>query len=294
MQRGIIRNSETEPIAAEQLASLFKSTFGESGICAIADNLAAEKINNNTVRLHPGEFNLSGYIVGVPSGSYEDIIIDSGTSGQNRNDLIVAEFVRNGESIGNDTLHFTVVKGTSTSGTAADPALTQQDINAAGVTRQEALHRVKVAGTEITQIDLLATQLPNLDLVWSWIYPVGSLFETTDETFNPASVWGGTWEQYGAGRVTVGYSSGETEFNDGGKTGGAKTHTLTVAQMPSHRHVQSYILLNTTPGTTGLPGMSGGTAGDTPSVQNTQYTGSGEAHNNLQPYITVFRWRRTA
>lgn len=39
MQRGIIRNNETEPIAAEQLASLFKSTFGESGICAIANML---------------------------------------------------------------------------------------------------------------------------------------------------------------------------------------------------------------------------------------------------------------
>ena len=71
----------------------------------------------------------------------------------------------------------------------------------------------------------------NLNLVelnlWKMIYPVGCLFETTDSAFNPQTHFGGTWEQYGAGRVTVGYSSGETEFNSGGKTGGAKTHTLT-------------------------------------------------------------------
>lgn len=164
-QKGYIKNSLTKDLGAPEMANMFQGIFGASGIMSLYGNLACVKVNNNTVRMSSGAYNLSGHLLGIAKGTTEDLTIDSGTSGQNRNDLIVAEFVRNGGGLGVDTLHFTVVKGTSTSGTAVDPALTQQDINAAGVTRQEALYRVKVAGTEITQIDLLATQLPNLNLV---------------------------------------------------------------------------------------------------------------------------------
>ena len=136
--------------------------------------------------------------------------------------------------------------------------------------------------------------------LWKYIYPVGSLFETTESAFNPQTHFGGTWEQYGAGRVTVGYSSGETEFNAGGKTGGDKTHVLTVAELAQHRHgsISSLSLgqaLASTAGgaQTGYAGVSPNT-GNSANTYGTSNTGSNEAHNNLQPYITVFRWRRTA
>lgn len=288
-QRGIVKNGLSADIAAEHHAALFSTMYGKSGICSGFNELACTKVDNNTVRLASGVYSLSGYALMVDPGTAEDLTIDSGTSGQSRNDLIVAEFIRNGESVGNDTLHFTVVKGTSTSGTAADPALTQQDINAAGVTRQEALYRVKVVGTEITAVEKLAGSVSNLNLVWSRIYPVGSLFETTDETFNPASVWGGTWELYGAGRVTVGYSSGETEFNAGGKTGGAKTHTLTTAEIPVSNLKQAIATAAGTPGYFPVVSMT-----EDFGPGRLQVDGGNGAHNNLQPYITVFRWRRTA
>lgn len=138
----------------------------------------------------------------------------------------------------------------------------------------------------------------NLNLVelnlWKTIYPVGCLFETTDSAFNPQTHFGGTWSQYGAGRVTVGYSSGETEFNAGGKTGGAKTHSLTAAENGSHDHGVSIT------GTgSGALNHNGGyiAACETTSIgwnRRTGGNGSGSPHNNLQPYITVFRWRRTA
>ena len=152
----------------------------------------------------------------------------------------------------------------------------------------------------------------NLNLVelnlWKMIYPVGCLFETTDSAFNPQTHFGGTWEQYGAGRVTVGYSSGETEFNSGGKTGGAKTHTLTEAQIPSHQHDtinppqygSAYptfgpaLSANENNHQKILGGAGGGGVATNAGIIKTGFKGSGQAHNNLQPYITVFRWRRTA
>ena len=160
-QKGYIKNSLTKDLGAPEMANMFQGIFGASGIMSLYENLACVKVDNNTVRMSAGAYNLSGHLLGIAKGTTEDLTIDSGTSGQNRNDLIVAEFVRNGGGLGVDTLHFTVVKGASTSGTAADPALTQQDINAAGITRQEALYRVRLSGTTLTQIVLLATQLPN-------------------------------------------------------------------------------------------------------------------------------------
>jgi microcystin-dependent protein len=84
------------------------------------------------------------------------------------------------------------------------------------------------------------------------------------------------------GRVVVGYNASETEFDTIGETGGAKTHTLTVAEMPTHTHD---LTLNNS-GSGAYP--SWGTFGTaTPSTATTTSSGSSTAHNNLQPYITL-------
>jgi microcystin-dependent protein len=70
------------------------------------------------------------------------------------------------------------------------------------------------------------------------VYPVGCIYTSVVST-NPATVFGiGTWEAFGAGRVLVGLDSGQTEFDTAEETGGAKTHTLTSAEMPAHTHTQ--------------------------------------------------------
>lgn len=125
------------------------------------------------------------------------------------------------------------------------------------------------------------------------VYAVGDLYLTT-RSGNPATLLGyGTWAAFGAGRVIVGHDAGQTEFDTVEKTGGAKTHTLTTAEMPSHTHVE-----NSNSATTG--GLRGWAAGDTSTNTSTATdystaaTGGGAAHNNLQPYIVAFVWKRTA
>lgn len=85
------------------------------------------------------------------------------------------------------------------------------------------------------------------------------------------------------GRGLMGYDSGQTEFDTLGKTGGAKTHTLSQAEIPAHTHYAG-------------GGWGAGTSNgskfriDSNSPANDWNTGSaggGEAHNNLQPYATV-------
>ena len=116
-------------------------------------------------------------------------------------------------------------------------------------------------------------------------------FSTTISTTAPATLLGmGTWAAFGAGKVPVGIDASDTDFDTVEETGGAKTHTLTISEMPAHTHSYDKQVTSTdalsihdTVRTTG--GNTGATTGS---------TGGGTAHNNLQPYITVYMWKRTA
>lgn len=119
-------------------------------------------------------------------------------------------------------------------------------------------------------------------------FPIGWILESAVNT-NPATFLGyGTWEAYGAGRVTVGLDSGQTEFDTAGETGGEKTHVLTAAELASHYHTMDVC--------SDFVHVATGTGAWTPGVtpRNTGTAGSDSAHNNLQPYIVVYRWKRTA
>lgn len=67
------------------------------------------------------------------------------------------------------------------------------------------------------------------------LHPVGSIYLSTSST-NPSTYFGGTWERFANGQVLVGVDTEETEFNTVQKTGGNKTHTVTLDKVPAHTH----------------------------------------------------------
>ena len=146
------------------------------------------------------------------------------------------------------------------------------------------------------------------------VYPVGCIYTTTVST-NPATVFEfGTWAAIGAGRCLVGLDAGQTEFDTVRETGGAKTITLTAAQsgLPQHTHTQDPHTHNFLPRSATTGAVSSIVTGtlDTSSTisganqphiqtatavnQNAGPTNAAEAHSNLQPYIVVHFWERTA
>lgn len=147
----------------------------------------------------------------------------------------------------------------------------------------------------------------SIDSILNALYPVGSIYTNADNATNPATLLGfGTWETFGAGRVPVGFDTSQTEFNTAGKTGGAKTHTLTEAQLPSvsgsfviHGQENGTLFAAKSGKATGT--LFSGKYGNLNYYSGSQsYTnpgfafGGGQAHNNLQPYVVVYMWRRTS
>ena len=131
-----------------------------------------------------------------------------------------------------------------------------------------------------------------------YTYPVGSIFQSTSQT-NPSEYFGGTWEAFAPGRVLIGAGQG----NDGttsmsfaaSSSGGKYKEILTIDQIPNHSHEQ--VVVADTHNNTGLRSDYNNdvqNGGSFPQGINTNTTGGGQSHNNIQPYIVCYRWRRTA
>ena len=144
------------------------------------------------------------------------------------------------------------------------------------------------AGTNTTQVATTAF------VQAQYAYPVGAIFTTTVAYANSAAVvsaiGGTTWVAFGAGKVLVGLDSGDSDFDTAEETGGAKTHTLTISEMPAHTH--SYDKQVTSTDALSIHDISRVTGGNTGAT--TGSTGDGGAHTIVQPYIVVYFWKRTA
>ena len=131
------------------------------------------------------------------------------------------------------------------------------------------------------------------------LHPVGSIYINATNATNPGTLLGfGTWTAFGAGRVPVGFNAADSLFDTAEETGGSKdaivvSHSHSISD-PGHTHSSNAV----TP-VSGV-GISGTLAQSVPATINSATTGitinsagSSGTNANLQPYITVYMWKRT-
>ena len=146
---------EKAHIRAEDDASIYLSLFGGDGVSTVGQACKATVLSNNKVRIADGIICVGGHFARIPYGDYIDCEIESGQSGKNRNDIIVARFETTGTG-GIDTYTCEVKKGTAGT-TATDPEITQENLYEAGKVRELPLYRVKIEGLSITEVEQLFT-----------------------------------------------------------------------------------------------------------------------------------------
>ena len=131
----------------------------------------------------------------------------------------------------------------------------------------------------------------NFQEVLNLVCPVGKveIFYDNDDHSN---YLGFTWERTSIGKAIVGINSSDTDFNTIGKTGGEKTHTLSVYELPTKTPVNYG---NISGGTDVVISSSVvGTGGVKSGQANMNISATGQAHNNLQPYQIFAIWKRIA
>lgn len=165
------------------------------------------------------------------------------------------------------------------------------------------VNAVTQSGTIVDSLALkqLATIVTNLQTTvndyWKTVFPIGYIYMTTSSSFDPNSTFGGTWT-----RIKDRFLLADGNYYTNGNTGGESTHTLTVNELPSHKHYVG----NSEGGKFWYLGKPGGVAQDSSqgvsfsgtTGRNTTFetseTGGGYSHNNMPPYLVVRVWKRTA
>jgi hypothetical protein len=174
----------------------------------------------------------------------------------------------------------------------------QVDISTSDITGTLAIAN---GGTGVTTI----TALGNL------FYPVGSIYTSTVSTNPGTSLGFGTWTAFGAGRVLIGNGGGFSAGATGGSADAvvvSHTHTGTTATNGSHQHAPVsaglFLVGSLAAGVNGWAGGGNfekttsnsltGAAGTHDHTFTTASSGSSGTNANLQPYVVVYMWQRTA
>ena len=171
------------------------------------------------------------------------------------------------------------------------------------------------SGNNTTQ---LATTAFVRNEIMAAVYPVGSIYTNATNSTNPGTLLGfGTWSAFGAGRVAVGFDGSNSLFNAAEKTGGnydgsllahthgfsgstasagSHTHTLNVNSIYRASDCCSYFFPQTNGSANSTPLNAISTAGDHTHTFSgtTASTGTAGTNTNVQPFITVYMWKRTA
>ena len=167
------------------------------------------------------------------------------------------------------------------------------NLNPTGLTASQLL-RTNSGGTALESAGYTITTLI------AAVYPIGSIYVSTAST-NPNTLFGfGTWSAFGAGKVLVGINAADADFDTAEETGGAKTVTLTAAEsgLPAHDHTVNYYYeaggALTKHCLIAQTDCSLVSAGDGVDVVANSAASASSAHNNIQPYIVVYMFKRTA
>lgn len=138
-------------VTAENDRGIHAGIFGAGRfVLPVGEQFRAEYIGNNIIRMYDGKLIDNGAAAGIPAGRYIEMLIPEAGQGMKRNDLIVFQYSRDASTL-IESGTFVLIQGSETTGTASDPALTQEDLLTDNASLDQfALWRIPVTGSAVS------------------------------------------------------------------------------------------------------------------------------------------------
>lgn len=181
-------------ITAEDIGAFNAGVVGSGEyVLNTGNKLSASLVSSNTVKILDGDLVMQGRHVTLKKNTFEELTIENGENGMNRNDLIVARYTKDSNT-GVEDVKMVVIKGTATTGQASDPEYTAGDILSGDcILHEMPLYRISLSSWTVGEPEALFEIAPPLDNFNSLqnVIPFDSSDEDTPEKW--AEMGNGTW-----------------------------------------------------------------------------------------------------
>lgn len=156
----IITGYRGEPhITSDQDRAKNEGCFGTGMyILDVGDQLAAEVISANEIRIRDGVLCMNGCVANISEGAYDSCEISNGAQGMLRSDLIVARYTKDAGTNVED-ISLVVIEGTPAASSPSDPSYNNGDIQQGDSPVDFPLYRVNINGISISSTTLLASKV---------------------------------------------------------------------------------------------------------------------------------------
>lgn len=276
----------TPHITSKDQQAFNQGIFGTgNSVLGVGRKFNATPNTATTITIEDGEGVMQGVHFRIETGETETVTISPGTSGYNRIDLICARYTKE-PGTGAESVELVVVEGTPSTGAAAEPAYNTGDILSGDTPVDFPIWKVTLAGLTPTLTQMFNGGYGANGIV-DLIYPVGSIYMSVIDVY-PGTLFGGTWERWGVGRVPVGIAFNDLDFNQAEKTGGDK-----VIDGELHYHVIEGNTVTVASGNDYTVVKAGdGNEGLLHNVFNDQVPEW--RTSNMPPFIVCHMWKRIA
>lgn len=146
-------------VTSLQDAMWHRGIWKDDCIISVGENLKAEIISNNEIRVRSGILNMHGKFCSIDMNTYDSLTINNGTAGENRIDLIVARYEKNNETQVED-VSLKVIQGTPSTSTPSVPSYTEGNIDNGDLVAELPVFRVNIEGINIVGVDNLIDTVP--------------------------------------------------------------------------------------------------------------------------------------
>ena len=170
----------TPHITSMQDRAKNQGVIGEgSYILDVGQQLAAEIVSANEIRVRDGVLSHQGCVANIAAGAYDSLEISNGTQGMLRTDLIVARYTKDAETNVED-ISLVVIEGEAAASAPATPSYNEGDIQSGDSPVDMPLYKVNINSVTISSVDLIA------DTIWSLQSIGDTALPTTAQTISGA------------------------------------------------------------------------------------------------------------